>query len=186
LLILALVPRLPGRLEGVLGAESFVNGQTIWGYDRWKISMPVEPDVTVDRRGIAGAVRYAAAHPVTISALLVARVAVHFGDIRPFYSSMHNVLIVGWLAPVYLFAVRGWRVAGSHSLAGWSVAVIGAQTVMVALTHADRDGRYLAHVLPLIYVFSACGVAHWLQTRGARRASRSRRAIDRDPIPRDR
>ena len=36
---------------------------------------------------------------------------------------------------------------------------IGTQTLVVALTHAEWDGRYLAHVLPLIYTLTGAGVA---------------------------
>ena len=88
-----------------------------------------------------------------------ARVAVHFAHVRPFYSTPHNVVIVLWLVPVYaaaLFAI--WKL-GLTPFLSWIVVAIGTQTVVVALTHAEWDGRYLAHVLPLIYTLVGAGVA---------------------------
>src|SRR5262249_31323259 len=77
-----LVPHLPGRSEGVLGAESFLNGRTIWGSDRWTVAMPQDPDLILNRRGLSGVARYAAAHPAKLSGLVLARVAVHVANVR--------------------------------------------------------------------------------------------------------
>ena len=118
---------------------------------------PAPPDD--GRFGSAGsAVRYALRHPVATAALMTARVGVHLAHVRPFYSNRHNLLIAAWLAPVYaLGAIACWRLR-THVLVGWPLAVIATQTLVVALTHADYDGRYLAHVMPLWYPMVACRV----------------------------
>jgi hypothetical protein len=89
---------------------------------------------------------------------MAARVGVHFAHVRPFYSTAHNALIALWLAPVYALAAWGFWKFRRHPLAIWLLIAIATQTLIVALTHADWDGRYLAHVLPLVYPFAACGI----------------------------
>jgi hypothetical protein len=63
--------------------------------------------------------------------------------------------------------VRGWPAVRGNPLARWLLAVVAAHAAFVALTHADWDGRYLAHVLPLLYVFSGVGLARSLAAHRA-------------------
>jgi hypothetical protein len=157
-LLLAVMPKVHPNAEWILPVDSLLSGQTIWGSDRWTIAMPP---------GRSSGLEYAATHPAKTSALLLARVAVHLVHVRPFYSVMHNALILVWLVPVYAFAVLGWQYVRHQPLAHWLLSAIAVQTAIVAITHADWDGRPLAHVLPLIYVLSACGAAHVLTRRGS-------------------
>jgi hypothetical protein len=104
------------------------------------------------------AVKYAVAHPLSTAALMAARVGVHFAHVRPYFSTAHNAAIVLWLVPIYALGAYGWWCVRANTLAWWCVAAIGTQTAVVALTHADWDGRYLAHVLALWYPFAAAGI----------------------------
>jgi len=153
----ALLAPVRTALDALLPVEPLRYGRTIWGYDGWTLAMPGNADGTPDPRGVVGALRYAAHHPVSASALMLARLAVHFAHVRPYYSIIHNAAIVCWLLLVYGFAWRGWRAVGRHPFAQWVAIVVLLDAAVVAITHADWDGRYLAHVLPLIYLLSACG-----------------------------
>jgi len=162
LLVLALAPAFRGNLSAVGPADMLQRGQTIWEFDGWTVSMPVADTAAEGQAGAA--VAYAARHPISTVKLMAARVLVHFAHVRPFYSTAHNVVIVLWLVPVYaLAAVAIWKL-GFTTLVSWVVAAIGTQTLVVALTHAEWDGRYLAHVLPLIYTLVGAGVAVTLGT----------------------
>lgn len=162
-LALAVVPRLGGNMEAVGPGEMLRRGQTIWEYDGWRLTMPSGPDRSPGTASAADAVSYAIAHPVSAIKLMGARVAVHFAHVRPFFSPKHNLLIAAWLIPVYLCAARGVFVTRGQSLAWVCLLVIGSQTLVVALTHADWDGRYLAHLSALIYTFAAVGAMDWLR-----------------------
>lgn len=50
----------------------------------------------------------------------------------------------------------------AHHLSHWILIVIATQTLVVMLTHADWDGRYLSHVLPIVYPFAAFGLVSML------------------------
>lgn len=157
LVAVAVAPALKGNLQAVGPADMLQRGQTIWDYDGWRVAMP--PTDAASAGQASDAVGYALRHPVSTLQLMLARVAVHFAHVRPFYSAAHNAVIVAWLVPVYaaaLFAL--WRLRRSPP-ATWLLAAIGTQTVVVALTHAEWDGRYLAHVLPLLHTLAAAGVA---------------------------
>jgi hypothetical protein len=150
-----LAPSYQSNLRAVGPGNMLQRGQTIWEYDGWRVAMP--PGDVTDRA--EGAFEYALRHPVVTAKLMVARVGVHFAHVRPFYSTPHNVVIVVWLVPVYTAAAYAiWRLR-RQPLTLWVLAAITTQTLVVAVTHAEWDGRYLAHVLPLIDTLVGAGIA---------------------------
>jgi len=157
-LVALVAPRLSGNAEAVGPGEMLARGQTIWEFDGWRLSMPAA-SAGAEGSGSAGrAVRYALEHPAHTAALMAARAGVHFAHVRPYFSAGHNAAIVLWLLPLYTLALYGWWRVRAHDLARWALVVLATQTLVVVLTHADWDGRYLSHVLPIVYPFAACGV----------------------------
>ena len=164
LLLVALVaPRLSGNTDAVGPGEMLARGQTIWEFDGWRLAMPAASLAPAEYGSAGRAFRYAMEHPAHTAALMVARAGVHFGHVRPYFSAAHNAAIVLWLLPLYLLAAYGWWRVRGHDLAQWVPIVIATQTLVVMLTHADWDGRYLGHVMPLLYPCSACGLLLVLQ-----------------------
>lgn len=158
LLVLLVAPRLSGNLQAVGPGEMLRSGQTIWDYDGLRLQMPDEPVVDAPGGSAGRAIAYAVKHPVSTLTLMAARLGVHVAHARPFYSVPHNLLILLWLLPVYVLGAYGWSRLRRHALVRWCLVVIATQALVVALTHADWDGRYLAHVLPLWYPLAACGL----------------------------
>lgn len=159
LMVVVVGPRLSGNVEAVDPAEMLRRGQTIWSYDGWRVPMPQDPGLESGAASGPAAVSYALRHPLSTAVLMAARVGVHIAHVRPYFSWGHNAAIVMWLLPLYLAGAYGaWAMRGD-ALVVWSLAVIGSQALVVALTHADWDGRYLAHVLPVFYPLAGCGVA---------------------------
>lgn len=155
-------PRLGGNVEAVGPGEMLRRGQTIWDYEGWRLPMPSDAPRDAAAGSGLDAARYATKHPVSTIMLMGARVAVHFAHVRPFFSRAHNLLTVAWLLPVYLCAALGVVVCRRQSLTRWCAMVLGSQTLVVALTHADWDGRYLAHVIALIYPFAGVGLVEMI------------------------
>lgn len=155
-------PRLGGNLQAVGPAEMLRSGQTIWEYDGWRVTMPDDP-VWSAETGIRAAVIYAVRHPISTAQLMGARLLAHAAHVRPYYSRAHNAMIAAWLLPLYAAALAGAWVLRRHPLGWWCVLALATQALVVALTHADWDGRYLAHVMPLVYPFAACALAAWVQ-----------------------
>ncbi len=155
-------PRLGGNLQAVGPAEMLRSGQTIWEYDNWRVEMPDDP-VWSSHTGSEAAVIYAVRHPISTAKLMGARLLVHVVHVRPYYSRAHNLIIGAWLLPLYTAAIAGAWALRRHPLVWWCGLVLATQSLVVALTHADWDGRYLAHVMPLVYPFAAFGLAAVLQ-----------------------
>jgi hypothetical protein len=153
------VPRLGGNLKAVGPADMLRAGQTIWDFNGWRVPMPVDPVFEDGDRTSGDAVVYAFRHPISTAALMLARLGVHFGHVRPYFSPAHNAAIVVWLVPVYALAAWALWKTRSRALTVWLAAAAGSQLFVVALTHADWDGRYLSHMMPLIYPLTAYAVA---------------------------
>lgn len=158
----AMAPRLGGNLSAVGPAEMLRRGQTIWEYDGWRVAMPDDPALS-SQGGSAAALEYGVRHPLATARLMAARLLVHVVHVRPYYSMPHNLTIAAWLAPFYLLTLVGAWATRRQALLWWCAIALVSQSVVVALTHADWDGRYLGHVMPLLYPCAACGLLFVLQ-----------------------
>jgi 4-amino-4-deoxy-L-arabinose transferase-like glycosyltransferase len=127
------------------------SGQLVSDMRAWVLRMPSEPaDVPV--------AVYVARHPLEYLQLALGRVGAELLHARPIYSPRHNALVL-ILAPLYVFAIRGfWRLRSQRSATLLAV-IVGVQMATVAVTGADWDGRYLLFVLPLISVLAAQGLS---------------------------
>ena len=81
--------------------------------------------------------------------------------LRIFWNVLVPLLAPGILAASLLVLVRTIAMFELTFLTAGS----DSQTLVVALTHADWDGRYLAHVLPLIYTLAGAGAVSIAQRR---------------------
>lgn len=155
ILIILTLPRLGGNVSAIGPNTMLRAGQTIWSYDGWRVPMPAGAPSQGSES--TAALAYGAEYPLSTALLMVTRVGVHLVHARPFYSAAHNAAILLWLLPVYALAAAGWWNTAHRQLAWWCLAVIASQAVVVAIGHADWDGRYLAHVLPVLYPFAGLG-----------------------------
>ena len=131
-------------------------GEVVRGYPEGRLIMPADP---APEPGWPAAFGYVLQHPFASARLAATRVLVELAHVRPFYSTWHNIAIVMGLAPLYLLAVLGFLGVHTEPLARLLVAVTGAHLLVVALTFANWDGRFLLHVLPLIGTLAGCGGA---------------------------
>ena len=145
---------------------NFREGRVVWGDPATYIVMPADEAGT--GKGLVSVLGYVGRHPVASFRLMSFRVAAELGHVRAFYSAGHNLVIAVVLIPMYLLAVVGLFVTRHESLARLLVAVIAGHLVVVALTWADWDGRFLLYVFPLIGIFAACGLVRLVQGRIAR------------------
>jgi hypothetical protein len=104
-------------------------------------------------------------------ALAANRVVSELGHVRPTFSARHNAAVIAALAVTYPLAMMGFIRRRHHPLSRLLVAVIAGHLIIVALTFADRDGRYLLYVFPLIVVFAACGATSLVASASSNRQS---------------
>lgn len=155
---LALI-RIPFFRE-VIGRESLdvmlLRGEVIWGHAEGRLEMP---RAELAERGWSPAAHYVLRHPLASARLAGARVLAELSHVRPFYSARHNVGTAVVVGSLYLLAGVGLAAVWRESTAKLLLGMIAAHLALVGVTFADWDGRFLLHVLPLIGIFSACGVA---------------------------
>lgn len=82
-----------------------------------------------------------------------------FGNIKPYFSLLHNTLISLFLFPVYYFAVKGFYLfPGKAEERSFILSFILVQALIVTLTTENWDGRFLIPVLPFVFIFATFGL----------------------------
>ena len=78
--------------------------------------------------------------------------------IKPYYSWPHNGFILGYLLPVYFFAVKGVTKMASIKSTVFLLSFVLFQLLAVSFTSENWDGRFLLPVLPIVFVLAGIGV----------------------------
>lgn len=140
-------------------ASALGRGITVWAYPEkpyWLVSMPDDPLL---RQGDwTEALRYGFKYPLQTLWLMLARVGIHFANVRPDATLLTNLAGSIWLLWVYPLAVLGFIRFRRHPVAILALAIIVAHTVIIALTWTERHGRFLFYVLPFFYLLAAAAL----------------------------
>ncbi|WP_147383259.1 hypothetical protein [Pontibacter oryzae] len=96
--------------------------------------------------------------PVNYIKLLLLRFGYFWGQVRPYYSVIHNATIVVFYLPAYFFALKGFRKILQHPIYTFMLTVMSLQTLMVMALAVDWDNRFMVPLLPYIFVFTSIGL----------------------------
>ncbi len=111
-------------------------------------------------------------NPVYFFKITSLKLLLFLGNVKPYFSILHNVLIVAFLFPLYVFAIKGFQHFTSKRKEHYFVAgFVIMQCAIVSLTSENWDGRFLIPVLPFVFMLSAIGINQWL--------SRSSQPVDK-------
>lgn len=144
--------------------ETYVRGELMFATPVWAIK-PSSP-LVLPPAGLGQMSRvlhFAAHNPGFLARLMGGKLLVFFSSVKPYYSLAHRLISVLVLWPLYYLAVRG-----THRAAVWLPArafLVGVplmQAAVVMLTVDDYDVRFLAPVLPFVFVLAALEIAPWL------------------------
>lgn len=140
--------------------EHYARGTIIWGYAPLALPLPGPLPARVAAEPNPGLqiVAVAAAYPAYFLRLFGWKVGYEYVQARPYYSALHNGLLLATLLPAY--ALAGWGVsrrAADPAAKAFLVAVVVGQTGLIGLTFADWDGRHLLVILPVVFLFAAAG-----------------------------
>jgi 4-amino-4-deoxy-L-arabinose transferase-like glycosyltransferase len=148
-------------LRGSIQAENpevwLRQGVVVWGYNGWRVPMPSEMNPA--EPGWVEAIGYGLRHPWASLRLAASRVAAELFHVRPFYRIAHNAAVAAALLFVYPLAALGYARCRRAPLAHLGAIIIWSHLLIVALTIADWDGRFLLYIFPLIGLFAACEAA---------------------------
>jgi 4-amino-4-deoxy-L-arabinose transferase-like glycosyltransferase len=126
-------------------------GEVVADLHAWFVAMPAEP-------GDGSLLAYILRHPAQTFILAFARIAVELAHVRPVYSLTHNVLITLVVLAVYPLAASAFWQFRRERLTQLIAATVVTQLLIVSVTGADWDGRYLLFVFPLILLLAGCGL----------------------------
>lgn len=149
--------------------NDYGHGEIIWGisqeqhqqYHRWfKVTPP--DDLYFPEKEMYPVLRllaFVAGNPLYYLKLCFLKLLVFFGHIRPYHSTLHNVLTVGTLYPLYLFFFIGFRKARiSAALTTFFVVYLCIHAAIIMITTVDWDGRFIMPLLPAFCLFAGRGV----------------------------
>ena len=148
--------------------DTYQRGELIFRYQLWAVHQAQPLEMPPPGTGPVVRVLYFAWHnPIYLARLMLGKLFVFLSYLKPHYSLAHRVVGVAVLWPAYVLAAlaarqsRIWR-PGRLFLAG----VFLLQTAITMLTVDDWDVRFLAPVLPMVFVLAALEVQQlWQRLR---------------------
>lgn len=177
---LLVFPAITEELNRAAGHENLVaqfeKGTVIWHGE----SVEMAQLDSESGNQLVDVIRYASTYPLETLALMGRRLKAAWLWQRTDYSDRHNLFLAIVLPVLYVFAALGlYRQCRSRITATFllPVALVFAQSAVIAISFANHDHRFAAMVMPLIFLYSAHGAVGFLDVipRIASRADRKPR-----------
>ncbi|MBC5994800.1 hypothetical protein [Pontibacter cellulosilyticus] len=96
--------------------------------------------------------------PVTFIKLLAGRFLLFWAQIRPYYSVVHNVVILLFFLPLYYFAGVYLYRAKATLFTVFFLILAALHTLMVTVIAVDWDNRFIVPLLPFVFILAATGM----------------------------
>ncbi|MDF2456917.1 MAG: hypothetical protein K0R51_2910 [Cytophagaceae bacterium] len=97
-------------------------------------------------------------NPVYFTKISLIKLLLFVGNVKPYFSWMHNTVIVIILYPLYALAFYGYQKMENSAEKFFIVSFILMQTFTVSMTSENWDGRFLLVILPFVFILSAAGM----------------------------
>jgi len=155
---ISLVPFVDSFIESYKNAEIIYPG----------LSLGITPPTNLytpgsDNQPLVRLLAFSTGNPIYFLKITMVKGLLFIGHVKPYYSPFHNLFIIGYLYPLYFFAVRGLRLVPNKSLRIFIVIYILFQTLTVSLTSENWDGRFILPILPWIFILAAFALSSMLQ-----------------------
>ncbi len=137
--------------------DTYQRGELIFRYQLWAVHQAQPLQLPPPGTGPAARVLYFAAHnPFYLGRLMLGKLFVFVSYLKPHYSLAHRVAGVLVLWPAYWLAARAARRRDTWRPARvFLAAIFLLQTAIITLTVDDWDVRFLAPVLPAVFILAA-------------------------------
>jgi hypothetical protein len=145
--------------------DSFNKGEIICGYNHW--TSPYKTNIQNDHSSgsIIKILELFFANPIKSMQLFASRFFALWSDMRSYYSLSHNLFIGLYLIIAYAAAIIGfiqYRKVFTE-LASATLLYCGINSLLIMITYADWDGRFLAPLLPMVFIWSGLGIYFSIQ-----------------------
>lgn len=156
-------------LEGYLVVDNYKLGEVVYGaaivdtghysVDGLIVSPPDHLYVPSESTPpVLKIVTFAFHHPVYWTRLFLTKAFYFFVHVRPFWSTTHNLFSIIFLLPSYFLCFFAlYKMQLTPVIRVFVVTFLSVNTFAVCLTTVDWDGRFLAPLLPIIFIFTGRG-----------------------------
>jgi hypothetical protein len=167
LLVLAGTILLSKMLTDYTLIESYAKGEVIYPNMTLGIEVPTELVIpSQDKPTMIRVLLFGINNPLYFLKLFFLKLFLFLGNIKPYFSPLHNALIVMVLYPLYFFTIRGFIKFPALRKEKYFIAgFVVAQSLTVAFTSENWDGRFLVPLLPYVFLLSADGITKTYNTR---------------------
>jgi hypothetical protein len=163
MLMVGLFLLLNAMLKDSMLVESYASGEVIYPSISLGIKPPVDLIIPItDHYPLTRVVLFIAGNPIYFLKLYFVKLFLFLGNMKPYYSPIHNVMIALVLYPLYGMAIRGYKIMDRHQGKYFIAAYVVTQSFSVAMTSENWDGRFLIPLLPFIFILSAIGIGKML------------------------
>jgi hypothetical protein len=158
---LGAVVLLVGMLENFPLIDSYSKAEIIYPNITLGIEVPLNLYIPhADQSTLVRMFLFAINNPIYFLKLFSLKLFLFLGNVKPYFSIFHNTVIVLILYPMYFFAAKGFLKFPAHRKEKYFVAgFVITQTLTVALTSENWDGRFLVPLLPFVFLLAANGIA---------------------------
>ncbi|HKP31685.1 MAG TPA: hypothetical protein VJT83_03125 [Chitinophagaceae bacterium] len=135
--------------------KPFIEQHVICGLEGEKYNA----DLPADGNSLGGLVYYITHNFPQSIKLAGQRMLAFFGLIRPYYSTLHNILLIAAFYPVYIFAIVGIRSVykTNRQFVIFFLVLLLTFTLSVLVSCDDWHNRFIMPVMPVILLFAARG-----------------------------
>lgn len=146
-------------LKDFVLVESYARGEIIYPDITLGLQPPADIQLPDDEYGsLVRLGLFIWYQPDYFTIISLTKLLLFFANVKPYFSLLHNAMIVLLLYPLYYFAVLGYRYFPAKKLRFFLLGFIGSQAATVMLTTNDWDGRFLVPVLAFVFILSAVGI----------------------------
>jgi hypothetical protein len=147
-------------LEGADLIDSYARGEVI--YPNISVGLEIPADLVIptkDAPAFSRMFMFAFDNPVYFAKLSFYKMILFIGNVKPYFSPIHNTIIVLILYPIYIFAIIGYFRFGKTQFEKYFiVGYVASLAFTVSLTSENWDGRFLVPVLPFIFLLASHGI----------------------------
>jgi hypothetical protein len=140
--------------------DSFNKGEVICGYNGWTFPNGTAYIENDERGSITKIIDLIQSNPIKSLQLFASRFIALWMDIRAYYNITHNIYIGFFLLFTYSTAIIGFiQFHSEYTRLKWTTLIYcGLNSILIMVTYADWDGRFLAPLLPVIFIWSGLGI----------------------------
>tara|TARA_Y200000002_G_scaffold256415_1_gene212734 strand:+ start:414 stop:1208 length:795 start_codon:yes stop_codon:yes gene_type:complete len=148
------------RLVILLGVpELLLKGHIIWNYNI--IDPPYNFDLlSTNNMGALDLISYIFNYPIYFIKNFLNKLFWFLLRVRPFYSDLHNLFLIGTSLSLYFFAfISFFNKSNERKEAVYfMITFIILKTITVLLTVVDWDARFSLPIMPFIFLFASSGL----------------------------